>query len=232
VYGGYPEVIKTDDAETKNIVLKNIYETYVTKDIIELLKITDVLKFRNIVGLLASQHAGLLNFERLASDSKSYYREVKRFISVLEETYLVKLLRPYHKNISTELKKNQKAYFLDIGLRNHIIKNFNELKYRPDKGQIAEGLALSGLTSLLPDVEIKYWRTLGKAEVDFIIKIADKTIPIEMKYENFNKPEISRSFLNFISKYKPEIGVVLTKDFWGEKEIGATKVKFIPLCYV
>ncbi|MBI5060970.1 MAG: ATP-binding protein, partial [Candidatus Aenigmarchaeota archaeon] len=233
VFGGYPEVIKAEDIETKRIVLKNIYETYLTKDIIELLKITDVMKFRNIVVALSSQHSGLLSFDSLASDCKSYYKEVRQFISILEETYVVRLLSPFHRNVGTELKKNPKSYFLDSGLRNYVIKNFNDLELREDKGGIAEGLAFSALADLVGDKgEIKYWRTLSKAEVDFVIKIGDEIIPIEAKYQNLTKPEISRSFRSFLSAYNPKRAVVLTKDFWDETEIGGAKIKFIPLCYL
>ncbi|MFH1695894.1 MAG: ATP-binding protein [Candidatus Micrarchaeota archaeon] len=233
LFGGYPEVIKTHDLETKKTILKNIYDTYINKDIIELLKITDVMTFRKTVGFLAAQHAGLLNFESLASDSKSYYREIKRFLSVLEETYVIKLLPPFYKNLSTELKKNPKAYFLDSGLRNYVIKNFNVLEFREDRGRLAEGLVLSGLINTLQDeTGVKYWRTLSKAEVDFIITSGNDTVPIEVKFSEMKKPSISRSFRSFITAYKPNRGVVLTKNLWAETKIGETEIKFMPICYL
>lgn len=233
VFGGYPEVIKTPDLETKKAILKNIYDTYISKDIIELLKITDVIKFRDIVGLLASQHTGLINFESLASDSKSYYREVKRFLSVLEETYVIKLLRPFHKNLSTELKKNPKLYFLDSGLRNYIVRNFNPIKIREDKGRLAEGFVFTSLANLLQDeVEIKYWRTLAKAEVDFIISSMHGIIPVEVKYEIFKEPKINRSLRNFIYAYKPKKAIVITRDYWNSIKLDNTEIKFIPIIYL
>lgn len=233
VFGGYPEVVKASDAETKRIILKSIYDTYINRDIVELLKITDTAKFRTIVALLASQQGGLLNFESLASDSKSYYREVRRLLSVLEETYVLNLLPPYHKSLSSELKKNPKAYFLDLGLRNYVIKNFNALPFREDRGRLAEGFVLTELLNLLQDkTEIRYWRTLAKAEVDFLILTGQEIVPVEVKYGNFKEPEIERSLRSFVNEYEPKRAIVITKDFWGYARVHKTKVLFVPICYL
>ncbi len=233
VFGGYPAVIKATDLETKKTILKNIYNTYINKDIVELLKITDVIKFRTIVALFAAQHTCLLNFDSIASDSKSYYREVKRFLSVLEETYVLNLLPPFHKNLSTELKKNPKTYFVDSGLRNYIAKNFNPIAFREDRGKLAEGVAFTELLNALQDeTEIKYWRTLGKAEVDFILSMGQRILPVEVKYETMKKPKIERGLRNFIHAYKPKKALVITKDYWGAVKLDNTQVKFIPICYL
>ena len=233
VFGGYPEVVKASDAETKKMILKNIYDTYINKDIVELLKITDTVKFRTVVAFLASQQGGLLNFESLASDSKSYYREVKRLLSVLEETYILNLLPPYHKSLSSELRKNPKAYFLDLGLRNYAIKNFNALPFREDRGRLAEGFVLTELLNLLQDkAEIRHWRTLAKAEVDFLIFMGGEIVPVEVKYGSFKEPKIERSLRSFINEYRPKRAIVVTKDFWGYTRVHKTKILFVPICYI
>ncbi len=83
VWGGYPEVIKTSDEETKKIILKNIYDTYITKDIIELLKITDYSKFKTLIARLSSQIGSLINYNSLVQDVQAYFKEIKHFIYVL-----------------------------------------------------------------------------------------------------------------------------------------------------
>ncbi|MBI2675949.1 MAG: ATP-binding protein [Candidatus Aenigmarchaeota archaeon] len=233
VFGGYPEVIKADNIETKKMILKSIYETYIGKDIVELLKMRDVITFRNIVSLLAAQHAGILSFDSIASDSKSYYKEVKWFLSVLEETYVLRLLMPFHKNLSTELKKSPKSYFIDTGLRNHIARNFSPLPFREDRGRLAEGIVLSSLISLLDgETEIRYWRTLAKAEVDFVVLSPHGPIPVEVKYQSFKKPKVSRSLRSFIEAYRPKRAVIVTADYWNSMELGQTRIKFVPACYL
>jgi len=230
-FGGYPEVIKTDNLETKRIILKNIYDTYITKDIIELLRIEDISNFRTIVTLLANTMGDLLNYNSLATDGKSYFRQIKHYLSVLEETFVIRIVRPYFSTMTTELKKNPKVYFVDTGLRNYIINNFNELHFRQDTGKLVENIVLSELYQKNNNL-IKYWRTAGKAEVDFILDKKDTIIPIEVKYSRLKSPKISRSFRNFINQYKPERAVVLTRGIWGKMSVNGTKVVFIPVWYI
>lgn len=230
-FGGYPEVIKTNDIETKRIILKNIYNTYITKDIIELLRIDDISGFRTIVALLANTIGELVNYNSLAQDGKSYFRQVKHCLSVLEETFVIRILRPYFSNVTTELKKNPKVYFVDTGLRNYIINNFNELSLRQDTGKLVENVVLSQVHQKKVRLA-KYWRTAGRAEVDFILNNRKDIIPIEVKYAALKSPELSRGFRNFINHYRPKRAIVLTKGFWGRVTISGTRVRFIPVWYV
>lgn len=233
VFGGYPEVIKGRDAETKRIVLKNIYETYVGRDVIELLRIQDIFKFRKLVSLLSSQAGSLMNYNQLASACDSYYKEIIGLLNVLEETYVIKLVRPFHRNLRTELRKNPKVYFIDAGLRNYIINNFNPLGTRSDAGALIENHALLSLFNLVKDFgKVNYWRTLSKAEVDFVLSTGEEIVPVEVKYSDFKEPKVSRSFRSFLAAYKPERGVVLTKNFWGEMKTSGTELKFVPICYM
>ena len=230
-FGGYPEVIKTDDFEIRQVILKNIYDTYITRDIVELLRLGDVSTFRTIVTLLANSMGGLIHYGSLASDGKSYFRQIKHYLSILEETYVIRILKPYSGNLSTELKKNPKVYFIDSGLRNYIIRNFNETGLRPDGGKLVENVVLSEL-SQKGDEEVRYWRTTAKAEIDFILRTGDQIIPIEVKYSKLKSPEMSRGFRSFISQYKPQRALILTKGFWGKAEIQGTEIGFIPVWYI
>lgn len=231
IFGGYPEVIKTDDIEVKQMILKNIYDTYITRDIIELLRIGDINNFRTIATLLANSIGDLLNYNTLAADGKSYFRQLKHYLSVLEETFVIRILRPYYSNMTTELKKNPKVYFVDTGLRNYIIRNFNETGLRADSGKLVENVVLSEFYQK-EDSVVKYWRTAGGAEVDFILDSGKEIVPVEVKYSRLRSPEISRGFRSFINQYRPGWAIILTKGFWGKEEINGTKVGFIPVWYV
>lgn len=230
IFGGYPEVIKAKDVETRRMVIKNIYDTYITKDIVGLLRIKDLSGFRTVVSLLASQIGNLLNLHTLASDSRSYFRQLKQYLSILEETFIIRHLKPYFKNRMTELKKNPKIYFVDTGLRNWIINNFNRFEIRADTGSLVENVVLASFYQKRED-EIRYWRTLGQAEVDFILKQSDRIIPIEVKYSPMRSPELSRSLRNFINIYKPLRAIVLTKGFWAKIKIEHTDIAFVPIWY-
>lgn len=233
IYGGYPEAIKTGDKETKKVILKNIYETYIGKDVMGLLKISDVFKFRKLVTLLGSQIGGIVNYNELSNVCNSYYKEIIELLHVLEETYVVRIVRPFHGNLKTELRKTPKVYFIDTGLRNYSVSDFNEMEKRADRGGLAENAVFTALFNMTKDFgKIRYWRTLSKAEVDFVLDLGKEVVPVEVKFTEMKKPKVSRSFRSFLLSYKPGRGLVVTKNFWGETRINGTKVKFVPLCYL
>jgi predicted AAA+ superfamily ATPase len=93
-FGGYPAVIKAEDLETKKTILKNIYDTYVSKDIIQFLRVSDPTKYRCITRTLAALTGKLLNYNELSSTCQSYYKETKQTISTLAETYIIKIIQP------------------------------------------------------------------------------------------------------------------------------------------
>jgi len=145
IWGGYPEVLKATDEETKEMIIKNIYETYISRDIIELLKITNYSKLKRLLSLLAIQTGSLVNYNNLANENRSYFKEIKHYTSILEETFVVYFLKPFFANKTSELRKNPKTYFIDLGLRNYIISNFNDLRLRNDTGQVIENVVFNQL---------------------------------------------------------------------------------------
>lgn len=233
-FGGYPQTVLNPDISTKQAILKNIYEAYLTHDIIHLLKITNTEVFTKIAGFLANQIGSLANYQNLTNDSGSYFKETQKFLTVLEETYIIKKLRPYFKNPSTELKKNPKIYFIDTGLRNSILGNFDNLQNRIDKGALIENFVFTELIKNIeePTIKIRYWRTIAKTEVDFVVDIVREVVPVEVKMSPFKKPNVSRSFRSFIEKYKPKVGLILTQDFIGKIKINSTQIYFAPVYYI
>ncbi|MBI5332179.1 MAG: ATP-binding protein [Candidatus Aenigmarchaeota archaeon] len=233
IFGGYPEVVKSQTDEEKQIILKNTYETYIARDVEGLLRITYEFKFRKLLSLLSSQAGNMINYNELASLCNSNYKEILGFLNILEQTYIIKLLRPFHKNLRTELVKNPKVYLIDTGMRNMMINDFAPLETRSDKGSIAENIIFSQLFSIVKDFyRMNYWRTLAKAEVDFVLNISNNYIPIEVKFQKFKEPAISRSFRSFISAYNPKRAMICTKNLWGEMKINNTIIKFVPVCYL
>ena len=231
-FGGYPEVVKSNNKEEKMIILKNIFNTYLEKDIISFLHITDTAKFRKLVSALSSLIGDLITYETLANVCDTYFKDIIYLLDVLEETYVIMLLKPFHKNLVTELRKNPKVYFIDYGIRNYAINNFTDFNLRQDAGKLVENFVMNEIRTKSENISINFWRTTAKAEVDFVLSDAKKVIPIEVKFQKMKKPKISRSLHSFISSYSPKYAIVFTRDLWGEKSIRNTKVKFIPVVYI
>lgn len=154
------------------------------------------------------------------------YRTIENYLSILINTYIISLIPPFHKNLITELKKARKIYFIDTGFRNSIINNFLPLNNRTDKGFLMENFILNELRSL--GFEVYYWRTTGKAEVDFIIKVGDEVIPIEVK----SGGSIGRSLISFIKSYKPRNALIFTEGSFKSEEFYGTKIFHIPYFYI
>lgn len=230
-FGGYPEVVKADEEEVKRMVLKGIYNTYVERDIVNFLRIDDTAKFRKLLNLLSSLTGKIINYENLAVSCNSYYKEIIRLLDILEQTYIIKLLKPFCRNLITELRKNPKVYLCDCGIRNYILNNFTSISIRNDRGELAENFMFCQLNRANERYNLNFWRTASKAEIDFILSGNNIITPVEVKFEEMIKEKISKSLHSFINSYSPKFSVVATKNFWGEKKINNTTVKFIPIVY-
>jgi predicted AAA+ superfamily ATPase len=139
---------------------------------------------------------------------------------VFEKAFLTKSITPFFTNKRLEIVKNPEIFFLDMGLRNVIIKNFSNLEDRIDKGAMLENFLFRELI----ERDLKYYRTKNGAEVDFIV---DDSIPVEIK-SNLSSMKISKSYHYFLENYKPQKGYILNFNQLGEKKFNGTEVEFLP----
>lgn len=204
IYGSYPEIALARQNTERKLLLKDIYQSYLQKDIVDFLKIGDVSAFSKLLVVLANQNAGLLYLDKLAKVLALPRQEVKRFLTILEQTFIIKLIYPFFKNYRKEITKTTKMYFLDLGLRNFILSNFNEdLSTRQDLGALFENFYLLQLLHSDPYrlQKINFWRTTNQTEIDFIVSEGESRQAIEVKY---NKTQPPKSFKT-IAKYYPNI---------------------------
>lgn len=227
-FGGYPAVATTKDEEKKKMRLQGLIETYIEKDIIKNLNVGNYLEFKNLTKILAAQAGNILNYTSLTADSRLSFRELKKFLGILEQTMAIGLVPPFFKNLITELKKNPKVYFIDLGLRNSLISDFRQLQLRADKGSIVENFVFQNL--FYKDRRLSFWRTKTGAEVDFCLTSGNQVIPLEVKFQDFQKPIFSRSFLSFLKVYSPTKALILTKNYLFKTKREGTEVLFLP-CY-
>ena len=167
-FGGYPAVVLAKDEANKKLLLKDIFHSYLQKDIYES-KIKDEKKFYNLLILLAGQTGNLLNMNELSNTLKISVTAVENYIYVLQKSFHIHLIKPYHNNIRKELTKMPKIYFNDLGFRNAILNNYQDIEIRIDKGAVLENYAFIRLRQTFDMEYIKFWRTTSGNEVDFII---------------------------------------------------------------
>jgi predicted AAA+ superfamily ATPase len=226
VFGGFPAIVKERSEKIKIELLKNLARTYVEKDVFFFLNIREIEKFKKLLNYLSLTIGSLLELSSLMREIGMDYKTLESYLSILANTYIISLISPFHKNLITELRKAKKVYFIDTGLRNSLINNFLPLENRTDKGVLLENFILNELRDL--GFSIKYWRTSGKAEVDFIVELQNQLVPIEVK--SFGK--IKRGFLSFINTYKPKNAIVFTENEFAIKRINNTRIAFLPHFFI
>lgn len=216
IFGSYPRVInsKTDDAKIEEI--GDIYQTYIQKDIRSLLDDVNVVSYNKMLGVLASQIGNLLNISEVSNTLKISRKEVEKFLFILENTFIIKLVTPFFTNVRKSLTKSPKIYFVDNGMCNYALSNFSNINSRLNMGAIVENYVLQELikNKTIKDRSIKFFRTTAGTEVDFILHTVDMgQVPMEVKFKFFAKPIIPRALKEFVSAHKNQLAFIVTKDF-------------------
>lgn len=167
--------------------LANYYRTYVERDVRQVLNLGDVETFARFVRLCAGRSGQLLNMSSLAVDSGISVPTVKRWLSLLQTSFLVYLLPSYHSNLKKRLVKSPKLYFYDTGLLCYLlrIRNVEELITHSARGAVFETFVISELFKNYynhgREPDVYFWRDSVGHEVDVIIDNGPEQIPIEIK---------------------------------------------------
>jgi len=183
--GFYPRI--HDKALSPGDWLANYYQTYLERDVRSVLNVGDVEAFGRFVRLCAGRNGQLLNLSGLASDCGISHTTARRWLSVLEASFVVILLRPHHRNFGKRLIKSPKLYFLDTGLLCYLlqIRSPEELFHRAERGGVFESLLVSELCKNFmhrgEQSLLYYWRDAAGHEIDVIIDFGTRLIPIEAK---------------------------------------------------
>jgi len=224
LYGGYPKVALTPSYEMKQEILKEIQTTYVEKEIRSLIREENFSKFRSLVEFLGAQNGGLLKILEVSKEIGIPRDTVQRYITILEETFIIHRIRPWARSRQKEITRTPKVYFYDTGFLNFTLKDFRPLSLRQDAGRLVEtSVCTAILRNLRPIEELNFFRTKSGNEVNFILRRGREVIPIEVKWGRpIKTPPPMRKY---IEREKPKRGYLICKDFKEEEKIGRCKVK-------
>ncbi|OQY00805.1 MAG: hypothetical protein B6I26_05870 [Desulfobacteraceae bacterium 4572_130] len=181
-FGGYPEIICLQNIEEKKENLNQLLKTYIEKDIIELLNVGNVIVFKNLFKVLCTQTGSLINIKELSNLLSSSQDTIKKYMNILEETYLVKRISPFYTNSRKSIKKMQKIFVLDTGIVNLINRNIDDFTNIPNIGKEAENFVFNELYSTYNN-DLYFYRTISGVEIDFVIDEKKITL-LEVKYQN------------------------------------------------
>jgi predicted AAA+ superfamily ATPase len=194
--GGFPDPLRTGDFREW---WESYLRTYVERDLPALEIETDPILLRRLLTMLAHQQGGILNTTNLARALGVSHHPVRRYLDVLEGTYLLRRLPPYFRNVGKRLVKSPKAYLRDTGLVHHLlnISTADELDSHPIRGASWETFVLEDIVRrerlAHPQSQFLYWRTAAGAEIDLVIERGDARHAIEIKSARADKPLAIRS---------------------------------------
>src|SRR3989338_2102844 len=186
IYGSYPEVLLEADKSKKAKILNELVSSYLFKDVLALDRIKSPNLLLDIVKCLSFQVGNEVSLNEIARTAKTDVKTVIRYIDVLEKMFIVLKVRGFSRNLRNEISKKSKYYFLDNGVRNAVISQFNGINLRNDIGALWENFIFmelikkSGITGTL--VNYYFWRTHAGQEIDIIMESAGKLTAIECKW--------------------------------------------------
>jgi predicted AAA+ superfamily ATPase len=210
--GGYPELVTRKYRESF-VWYTSYLDTYLTKDVRDLREIGDIRDFRRFVQLLAARVAQILNMSEIARDLGVTVATVKKWISVLEASYVVFLLPPYYNNLGKRVVKSPKVYFVDTGLVSYLtgIRTKELYEQGPLHGALFENYVISEIYKrelhARSNAELFYFRESNGHEIDLIIDRKTDQQFIEIKSSYTYRPDMTRSLKTL--KKKDAQGILL-----------------------
>ena len=200
--GGYPE-LATQPSRDASLWHAGYVQTYLERDVRMLRQVGDLIQYQNFLRVLAARSAQLLNLTDVARDLGVAVNTVKAWLSLLEATYQVIVLRPYFANVGKRLVKTPKVYFTDVGTLCFLtgLKDPEHATSGPMGGAIMETAVLSEIVKTLThrglDPRVYFWRTMVGTEVDFVVETDGRLVPIEVKLSATPRPAMAATIKRF-----------------------------------
>lgn len=219
--GFYPRIYNDDLNPTK--FYRNYLQTYIERDVRQLINIKDLTTFQRFIKLCASRIGQLFNASSISNELGISSNTVHHWLSILEASFIIFRLQPYYENFGKRIIKSPKLYFTDVGLATYCldIHDPSQIKRDPLRGNLVENFIILDLIKhrinqgLEPNVY--FYRDSNQCEVDLIIKNGHQLIPIEIKASRTFHPDFLKGLYYFmnIAKERCTTGFVV---YSGERE--------------
>lgn len=183
--GFYPRVWASK--VTHNELYSSYIETFVERDVRDLLAVKNLALFRKFLGLCAGRVGQLLNKDSLAGDVGISAKSIEEWLSVLEATFVLVRLQPWHRNVGKRLIKSPKLYFVDTGLVCHLlgIETAQQLRHHPLRGSLFENMVVADMFKVAHHQgeapRMNFYRDSNDNEVDVVVPVGNQLQPIEVK---------------------------------------------------
>ncbi|MBN1618119.1 ATP-binding protein [Candidatus Dojkabacteria bacterium] len=212
VYGTYPSVLNASVDNEKSALLRELVDSYLLKDILEFERIKGSKTLLDLLRLISYQVGNQVSLSELGMNLSIDYKTVARYLDLLEKSFILFNLRGYSRNLRKEITSKSKYFFYDLGIRNAIISNFNEIDKRNDVGQLWENFLVIERLKCIDYkpifANLYFWRTWEQKEIDWVEEREGKLFGYEFKYNSTS----SKSAKHFLETYPGSTVTVVNKD--------------------
>jgi len=201
--GGFPNSYLAESDENCTIWLENYIRTYIERDIPQLGFNIPALQLKRLLTMCAHNQGQLLNLSKLGESLGLTHPTIKRYLDLLEQTFIVRTIPPYDVNVKKRLVKSPKVFLRDSGILHHLlsISDFNSLLGNPVFGSSWEGIVIENIIVNNPTWEYYFYKTATGDEIDLILKKGNKVIAIECKASA--APKVTKGFYRSLEVIKP-----------------------------
>ena len=186
VFGSYPEVLTASSNADRMRILEELVNSYLLKDILELENVKGPKVILDLLRLVAFQVGNEVSLSELGSQLGIDTKTVARYLDLLEKSFVLFNLRGFSRNLRKEVTRKSKYFFYDVGIRNAVISNFNQIQERNDVGALWENFVIVERLKRRAYEEIYanqyFWRTWEQREVDFVEEREGKLFGYECKW--------------------------------------------------
>lgn len=196
IFGSYPQVLTASSKEEKIQILEELVNSYIFKDILALQQVKGSKTLLDLLKLLAFQIGNEVSLNELAVNLSIDVKTIGRYLDLLEKAFIITRVSGFGRNLRSEVKSTSKYFFLDNGIRNAIISQFNTLDLRNDVGSLWENFLMVERMKKRSYKHIHgysyFWRTYEQKEIDLIEERDGKLFPYEFKWsvkKNISPPK-------------------------------------------
>ncbi len=199
IFGNYPELLQLPDQADKIDYLNDMVSSYLLKDILIYENIKNAQTIFNLLRLIAFQIGGEVSLQELGKQLGISKNTVEKYLDLLSKVFILHKVEGFSRNLRKEITKNSRWYFLDNGIRNAVVANFNSIEARNDIGQLWENYMISERLKYQGHKKISsnnyFWRTYEQQEIDWVEERGGSLYGYEFKWKE-NKVKIPTQWKN------------------------------------
>lgn len=218
--GGFPDSFLAPTDEISSEWRRNFVDTYLTRDLSLYGKADTLPAMRDLLKMTAHLNGQVFNVSQLIESHDFSRQQINNYLDLFEQTFIIRRLNPYFKNVGKRLTKRPKVYVRDSGLLHQIIGigDSDTLSGHPIRGMSWEGFVIEQITALLPEWEPYFYRTSNGAELDLLMLNGDQLLAFEIKASV--APKLTKGFYTARKDIQPTQTFIVSrnKETWKSSE--------------